>query len=637
MEGEGVQKGENDTRKRDANNIEGVIPPEPQKEAPKTIEDAIRAGDWIAVARIRAAQIAQLERASHEDADGDGRIGDKKVSASEDAALRDGNGYLDAEGRDPYGLKYYGNFGYDKQGNYHDSYGNTINTKTGVVTYEDNSKNDLRRGVYENEDGWINKVTGEKLVEVNGEYHLMRMGDDGHNETLRILKTKMEAEQLVEEWKRKNPPQSEKQYLEDSESTDRKREQAATGGQTSARNPDLPDPNRRPPDETAAPPPAPSKVQSEKAEYDYQIATAREEALLQQRQASAKRARAIQEITVGKARGQSSLYVNGPDSRAQGVFIVKGGGEVDAKGGFTDKDGGYTEKLGGYRAPDGSYTDGYGSYVDVKGNLWLANDKSDKPSFMKQDGVDYREVLQLWRENNGRLPDEWKKAHPDFKGEKLSTLEAGLKSVDADVAKRGDANTVGNRAYAGQKSMVGNIVDKEGNLWLNGSVTPIAKRDGVDYIDLLKKAEQGKIDDWKKTGDLSPDEVNALKEKVNVIRESGLSEVGLEKQINEMTEIANAAKNGERYETKRENSSKSKFAPKEKTAAAETDDGEPIVKPAKINSSSGSVPGRAAVATSSFVAEGIGAPPPSPTLKEKTPSVSPKSQQPKTKAAAQPT
>lgn len=92
-----------------------------------------------------------------------------------------------------------------------------------------------------------------------------------------------------------------------------------------------------------------------------------------------------------------------------GGYYDDKGGYWDAEGGYADKDGGYTDKFGGYLSKDGSYMDAKGNYVDKDGNLWLSG--SDGPSYAAKEGVDYVAQLRAaarenkdWAEMHGKTP-----------------------------------------------------------------------------------------------------------------------------------------------------------------------------------------------------------------------------------------
>src|ERR1700757_4830081 len=73
--------------------------------------------------------------------------------------------------------------------------------------------------------------------------------------------------------------------------------------------------------------------------------------------------------------------------------------------------------------------DAKGNYVDKDGNLWLAGDKSGKPSMMKRDGVDYVDVLAKAAENRY---GEMTSANPGLTQDEAKSLETRLKQIDAD-------------------------------------------------------------------------------------------------------------------------------------------------------------------------------------------------------------
>ena len=266
MEGEGIQKGGADTLRKDGDTI---ILSEPKKETPKTIEEAIRAGDWIAVARIRLANIAALERGSHEDVDGDGRVGEKKVGARDDAGLRvdSSNGYLDAEGRDPWGYKYNDNFGYDAQGNYRDSYGGTLDTKTNVYTDADGGTSDLKHGVSEKDGTILNHVTHEAMWfnKKDGKYYRVNVNPETKEVTFPeldgngkpIAHTQAEAQQFKADALKNNPeatPEQLAKWETETVTIDESRREQARPGQAPT---DTQLPGAAPP----PPPPPPPELQ----------------------------------------------------------------------------------------------------------------------------------------------------------------------------------------------------------------------------------------------------------------------------------------------------------------------------------------------------------------------------------------
>ncbi|MEZ0224112.1 MAG: hypothetical protein ACAH83_06140 [Alphaproteobacteria bacterium] len=593
MEGEGIQKGGTDTLRKDGDTI---ILSEPKKETPKTIEEAIRAGDWIAVARIRLANIAALERGSHEDVDGDGRVGERKVEARDDAGLRvdSSNGYLDAEGRDPWGYKYNDNFGYDASGNYHDSYGGTLDTKTHVYTAEGGGTSDLKHGVSEkdgtilnhftNEGMWLNKNDGKYYrVTVDPETQEITFPELGSDKKP-IAHTAAEAQQFKADALKNNPEATPEQLAKWETATvnfDVTRYNQAHPPESTSRTP--PAPGAAPPPPPPPPGPAPTTIgealghnvglQRVRQVDDLNKGAAAKFALLgQQRTVDTERQQAERKAAVaptwigpGASKQEPSRWqavVSPSVDIAAGNFIggakpvgssleVKNNpyraittpqgdnnplvmrrskyrdsnGSLDEDGGYTDKNGGYCYKHGGYMSADGSYIDRMGgNFVDKDGNLWLANNTSGKPDFPKKDGVDYVALLRSMdetsfnaRPNNEKTPyDEWVSSNRDAMGDQLQDLQKGLKSVADDWEKKSNATAKADSTtvYKGEGNYSANYVDKDGNLWIDGSPTAIKKRDGVDYTELLKKAAQGKIDEWTATGDLTAAEIKIVKDSV---------------------------------------------------------------------------------------------------------------------------
>jgi hypothetical protein len=444
MSENGIQKGESDQRdkKMDAV-IASLVLPDPQKAEPKTIEDAIRAGDWIAVARIRAATIAQLERASHEDADGDGRVAGKKVVSNDEAGVRDGNSYLDAEGRDPYGYKYNGNFGYDKDGNYHDSYNGVLN-KEGIYQAEDKSTVDLKHGIYASGNEFVNYQTKDSIIERDGKYYHMRKGPNGEMEPTDIdettgkpkAMTAAERDQMVEQWRRTNKVLTDEQIQkvrEEMAETDRKRKAAHDAAKQNnpggtGRNPQLPQ-NTSPIGDGGGPPPAPSEPQKIKTESGAILSESREaleramknhrqEALAVKQVVSARRIDVFGELSAPverqsmsqsermefmflkhplagrvpnfklgdasekKAPNQNKPWIkdkNGGFWDEFGGYYDSRGGYFDRQGGYFGKDGSYFDQYGGYMSKDGSFLDAKGNMVDSSGNFYLSNHKPNDP------------------------------------------------------------------------------------------------------------------------------------------------------------------------------------------------------------------------------------------------------------------
>ncbi|TAL39861.1 MAG: hypothetical protein EPN97_01635 [Alphaproteobacteria bacterium] len=599
MNDDGIQKVESDLRSRDIDTtIANLVLPDPKKAEPKTIEDAIRAGDWVAVARIRAATIAQLERASHEDVDGDGRIGGQKVATGEETALRDGNGYLDAEGRDPYGYKYYGNFGYDAKGDYHDSFGGVLDKK-GVYHAEDGGESDIKHGVSEKDGTIYNHVTHQAMWLKDGKYYLVNMDPDTKKVTFPELDehgeplahTKAEADAFKARALKENPPASPEQMAKwqaETVSIDEARRDRVEGGK---------------PKEEATPGASHSDTQTRTSQSGasqaataaaggivggigismqretFQVISGANDAFnqlrLHQKQGYTRQQEAARKAaTVSPAERQSSdpgqfkpASPAHPVGQRKSAFYEE---YLDSNDAFHDKNGGIAYKHGGYKAADGSYIDRQGNFVDKDGNLWLANNKSGKPDFMKQGDVDYADLLRAKDEDGAAAraaPHQFQnyeawasKSRDSLKDGTLQAIEKGLKSVADDWELRGNATAKADSTtvYKGEGIFSGSYVDKEGKLWIDGSPTSIPKRDGVDFVDLLKKAARGKMDEWTATGNLTQAEIDSIKKSLEAaakIQEELKKPVKLgENQVKAM---------GDAPEPESHASAKSKFAPKE--------------------------------------------------------------------------
>jgi hypothetical protein len=509
--------------------------------------------------------------------------------SDEEAYLEDRNGgmraeehverssYLDAEGRDPYGYKYDANFGYDAQHNYHDSYGNTLNTKTYVATTAKGNTVDLKHGITRTENLIYDHVThtGMQYDPDKKQWFLLKYDENGKADFAEkdpktnepIAHTKEEAEAWAVKITKDRPPESDEQCRKWEEAD--KNNDVARAGKVNAGNTNgTTRPGQTNETETTKEStttavagilggPGGNVIVSREEEATKAEAGGIDLFKIHARQLEAS-------VTRGHAVSFSAKVNIGTNEvdfapLRDAKLDLGSAGQVDREGGYFDKQGGYADKFGGYRAADGSFTDKNGNYVDVDGNLWLANNKTGKPDFMKQDGIDYADMLK--KRQDGTI---YKWFHDNSQmALRTQDIQKGLSDVDAAWDKQKAANTAENRAYQGRDGMTGTFVDKQGNLWLNGHVDPIPGGNGVDYVDLVKKAEKGKLDDWKSTGNLTPAEIAEVKAQVQALIESKFTEAMMSKQIDDLSAIADAAKNGQRWTPKEEASPKSKFAPKE--------------------------------------------------------------------------
>jgi hypothetical protein len=454
---------------------------------PLTLEEAIRAGDWTKVAQIRAA-IAARETNEQQDVNGDGSIAQKTVEDVE--ASR----YLrEMQGCDSYGYPYYANFGYDKQGNYRDSYGGTIG-KDDVYRSVAGGETDLRRGIVTKGNNFYNDQTGETLLynEETKTYTLAKM--DGDKPTIiREGLSKAQALQEKQRWVDTNREATDAEMVELRRKSQEQDKTRPVPGSSTA--PDAPLPGAAPPPPPPPPPPSysspspspsPSPSEHPASHIDESVAGAvagaaeghadrafeavRAEMKRKQALGLAAHSQATRVVVDSKqeAMGLQFMPKEAPQlmaNTARGIGLEaanrekfrfdripkytggeaakpktfgkawakdKNGGLWDAKGGYYDNKGGYYDSQGGYFDKEGHYTDQYGGFMSKQGT------------------------------------------------------------------------------YVDPK---GNVVDMEGNLWLatDKEKPSFPKKKGVNYVDVLAKANEGRFHELAKDNlGLTADDVRKL-------------------------------------------------------------------------------------------------------------------------------
>jgi hypothetical protein len=469
----------------DNKNIEISVPTSPSviievKKQTLTLEEAIRAGDWTKVAQIRAA-IAAREVNEQQDVNGDGRVAQRTVAELESSLYTRPVPYA-VQGYDDYGHPYYANFGYDKEGNYRNSYGGTIG-KDDVYRSAEGGETDLRRGIVTKGKNFYNDQTGETLVynEETKTYTLALM-EGGKPKIIREGLTEAQALQEKQRWHDTNREATDAEMAElRKKSQEQDKARPAPGSTTS---PDqapgaAPPPPPPPPSSSSSSPspspsptpsPSPSKQPSDFIGHALEgavagIAETHADNAIDAVRTEIKRKRALGLTARGEATRivddsrQESMGLQAPKesisplvSAARSIGLQsmntqkfrfdripkytkgeaakpktfgkawakdKNGGIWDAKGGYYDSKGGYYDTQGGYFDKDGHYTDQYGGFLSKQGTY-----------------VDPR----------------------------------------------------------------GNIVDTEGNLWLPGDKDKpsFPKKKGVNYIDILAKAYEGRFNELQK-------------------------------------------------------------------------------------------------------------------------------------------
>jgi hypothetical protein len=337
------------------------------------------------------------------------------------------NGYLDANGCDPYGYKYHGDFGYDSQGNYKDSFGNTLGTDD--VYRTSRGELDLRRGIYTSGKDAYNDQTGEVIIfseEANGYIRMRPDGKGGMNPaepgpdgTGKVM-TAAERDQILEQWRMTNRAQSDAEMEQtrvrmQKVDQDRKNRVEGTSAEVGADGKPV---NGSGGQEDlgagvhgrADAGPNGNEALATEARATNAIETARNAYALRRGNAKDYRAsnwnsqfqrRDALSKSVGDSSSDSYQEVSDAERAAfaeaaakrqggpkfalgegskkidlgKGWVKDKDGGVWDDQGGYYDKQGGYWDKQGGYWDKDGNYTDQYGgfkstdgSYMDAKGN-----------------------------------------------------------------------------------------------------------------------------------------------------------------------------------------------------------------------------------------------------------------------------
>lgn len=439
---------------------------------------------------------------------------------------------------DSYGQPYYANFGYDAQGNYNTSFGERIGTD-GIMRDQNGGETDLRRGIYTRGNDFFSEQSGEALTRMDDGTYVLSRRVNGRNEILREGLSEQEAEQQRERMRREAAVLPEAEYqalLARQAEQDRNRPNPAAsasahnaeGGASqedntlrTAHGSASADSNRAPSGGQTAPIGASTgSVVGATARTGESVFSDVRAQMELRRQSALRAANDARVAAQSQSRDEDRTVGRSTrGSRTRGVGSAIAGGLTETNAGAQPGDGSYIGKLNSYHAADGSFMDYKGNFVDTDGNLWLANDKSGKPSFPRIEGVDYKELLDARAEGPAALR-KWIDADP-ARAQAAKDVNAALQTVDNLRTQRDQATSYENWVFKSR----GTAVDKYGNIWIGGELQCHGSAGGADYIDLLKKAEQGKMDEWKATGNLSKEEIEAIKQAIRT-NEANLTAYG---------------------------------------------------------------------------------------------------------------